>query len=107
MADNILLIEHIVSTPGVMGGKPRIAGQRVSVANIAVLHERHHWSAETIAGELDLTLAEVYAALAYYFDHKAEIDRSVSEGEKIVRSVGISTEELKRRITERNAGGDA
>lgn len=77
MADSVLAIEHIVSTPGVMGGKPRIAGQRVSVETVAVLHEMHAWGAEQIAGELGLTLAKVHAALAYYYDHKQELDRSI------------------------------
>jgi uncharacterized protein (DUF433 family) len=42
MADSILAIEHIVTTPGVMGGEPRVAGHRVTVANIVVLHVWHH-----------------------------------------------------------------
>jgi len=33
------LDEHIVSTPGVLGGKPRIAGHRISVQDIMVWHE--------------------------------------------------------------------
>lgn len=104
MADSILVIETIVSSPGVMGGKPRIAGQRVSVANIAVLHEMHKWSADKIVDEFDLTLAQVYAALAYYYDHKTEIDRSIEEGDKAVREIGISAKEFKQKIESRRAG---
>lgn len=103
MADNILAIEHIVSTPDIMGGKPRIAGQRVSVENIVVLHEMHNWTAEQIAGELDLTLAQVHAALAYYYDHKQELDRSIQEGEATVKAAGVSADALKRIVEARRS----
>jgi uncharacterized protein (DUF433 family) len=65
---------HIEITPGIAGGKPRIAGHRITVQHIAIWHERLGKSADEIATDYDLTLADVYAALAYYFDHRAEID---------------------------------
>ncbi len=72
---------HIEITPGVVGGKPRIAGRRITVQNIAIWHERMGRSADEIATEHDLTLADVYVALAYYFDHRVEIDKSIREGD--------------------------
>ncbi len=81
--------EHIEITPGIVGGKPRISGHRITVQNIAVWHERMGKSADEIATEYDLTLADVYAALAYYFDHRDEIDKSIREGEAFA-------EELRR-----------
>jgi hypothetical protein len=36
---------------------------------------------EEIAGTYDLPLAAVYAALAYYYDHKSEIDQSLDDEE--------------------------
>ena len=85
------LDRHIESTPDVVGGKPRIAGRRITVQNIAIWHERMGLSADEIATEYDLTLAEVYAALAYYYDHRLEIDAAIREGEAFV-------EALRRRI---------
>jgi uncharacterized protein (DUF433 family) len=35
-------------------------------------------SADEIANEYDLTLAHVYAALAYYYDHQSEIDKAIN-----------------------------
>jgi len=35
-----MLDEHIEITPGVAGGKPRIAGRRITVQNVAIWHER-------------------------------------------------------------------
>ena len=72
-----LLGQHIETTPGISGGKPRIAGRRITVQNIAVWHERIGKSADEIAAEHDLTLSDVFAALAYYFDHRAEIDEAI------------------------------
>ena len=45
---------------------------------------------EQIAEDYNLNLADVYAALTYYYDHKEEIDRSMLEDEKFV-------EEMKRQ----------
>ena len=60
-----LLNDHIEITPGVAGGKPRISGRRITVQNIAVWHERMGKSADEIATQYDLKLADVYAAPAY------------------------------------------
>ena len=79
------LDQRLESRPDVLGGKPCIAGRRIAVAHIAVWHERLGLSADEIAGEYDLELADVYAALAYYFAHREEIDRSIREGEDAVR----------------------
>ena len=80
------LSAHIEITPGVLGGKPRIAGRRIGVAFVAMLHDRSGWSADEIAHEYDLTLADVYAALAYYFDHREEIDARSRADQEFVRT---------------------
>lgn len=85
-----VLIPHIDITPDVAGGKPRISGHRITVQDIVIWHERLGMSADEIATEHDLSLAEVYAALAYYYDHRAEIDESVRADESFVA-------ELRRR----------
>jgi uncharacterized protein (DUF433 family) len=75
---------HIDISPSVAGGKPRISGHRITVQDIVIWHERLGISADEIATEYDLSLAEVYAALAYYYDHRAEIDESVRADESFV-----------------------
>jgi len=74
------LKSHIEATPGVAGGKPRIAGHRITVQDIVLWHERLGLSADEICAEYDLELADVYAALSYYFDHRSEIDQSIGTG---------------------------
>ena len=76
------LDQHIEITPGIAGGKPRIAGHRITVENIVIWHERMGKCADEIASEYDLTLADVYAALAYYYDHRAEIDKNDGQESK-------------------------
>lgn len=75
------LDQHIELTPGIVGGKPRIAGRRITVENIAIWHERMGMSVDEIAAEYDLSLADIYAALAYYFDHQNEIDQAIQDDE--------------------------
>ena len=78
------LDDHIERTPEVAGGKARIAGHRISVHDIVTWHERLGRSADEIASEYDLSLAEIYAALAYYYDHRGEIDESLRADESLV-----------------------
>lgn len=81
------LDQHIVVTPAVRSGKPCIAGRRITVADIVVWHEWLGQSADVIATEHDLTLADVYAALAYYFDHRDEIDQSIQDSQAFAESL--------------------
>ena len=82
-----ILDQHIEITPGIAGGKPRIAGRRITVQNIAIWHEWMGRSADEIASEYDLTLADVYAALAYYYDHRLEIEKAIKESESFVEAL--------------------
>ncbi|MGE0883680.1 MAG: DUF433 domain-containing protein [Blastocatellales bacterium] len=80
-----VITEHITKTPDVCGGKARIEGHRIRVMDIALLHERLGLSVNEIIGHYpNLTLGDVHAALAYYFDHIEEIrDEIRSEHEYV------------------------
>jgi uncharacterized protein (DUF433 family) len=90
------IASHIEVTPGVAGGKPRIAGHRITVQNIAIWHERLGLSADEIATEYELSLADVYAALAYYHDHREEIDRSIRDDEDFIAELRRRTPSILR-----------
>ncbi len=93
------LHQHIEVTPGVLGGKPRIAGRRIKVQHIAVWHEKMGMSAEEISAGYDLSLAEIYSALAYYFDHRDEIEQSIQEGEAFAEQLRRQTpSKLKEKL---------
>jgi uncharacterized protein (DUF433 family) len=87
MTSEAVLDRHIEVTPGVAGRKPRIAGHRITVQNIVIWHERMGLSADEIASEYDLSLSDVYAALAYYHDHRAEIDQSIRDERAFVEGL--------------------
>ena len=93
---------HIEITPGIAGGKPRIAGHRITVQNIVIWHEWMHKSAEEIAAEYQLTLADVYAALAFYYDHQPEIDEAIKDDEAFVEALRQRTlSQVFERLHER------
>ena len=91
---------HVEISPAVAGGKPRIAGRRITVQNIAVWHERLGMEPREIATEYDLTLADVFAALAYYFDHREAIDRDIQDDDAFNEALeNASPEERPRLLT--------
>ena len=66
--------QYITKTPGVCGGRACIAGHRIRVLDIVVWHEMRGYCADEIVDMFPgITLADVHAALAYYFDHREEI----------------------------------
>jgi uncharacterized protein (DUF433 family) len=94
--------KHIVQTPGIVGGKPRIEGHRITVQNIVIWHERMGYSGEELAEQYDLSLSEIYAALAYYFDHQEEIDQSIEDGLEFTETLRQQTpSKLAQKLNER------
>ena len=77
---------HIESSADIRGGKARLAGTRITVADIVLLHRRLGRALEEIAGTYDLSLAAVYAAMAYYYDHKSEVDQSLEQEEALAEA---------------------
>jgi uncharacterized protein (DUF433 family) len=76
--------EHIEISPDVRGGKSCIVGTRIAVEDIAALHLKMGQSLIEIAGKYNLSLSSVYAAMAYYLDHRQEIDcRSEIEDQQV------------------------
>jgi|SRR5579872_3130176 len=67
--------EHISKTPGLCGGRACIAGHRIRVMDVVALHDIRGLSPSEIVQQYPgITLADVYSALAYYHDNRAEID---------------------------------
>ncbi len=64
----------IVHTMGICGGRPRIAGTRVSVQRIAAWYKMGLNAEEIVERMGNLTLAQVYAALTYYHANREEIE---------------------------------
>jgi len=64
----------IVSTEGILGGRPRLANTRVSVQRIAAWYKKGLNAEEIVERMGNVTLAQVYAALAYYHLNREEIE---------------------------------
>jgi uncharacterized protein (DUF433 family) len=80
MTANILSIDEIVSDPQVRGGRPSIRGTGVTVMNVVLAHTGpDKFPLERVAHGFDLTLGQVHAAMAYYYNHQAELDAVQSQ----------------------------
>ncbi len=81
----------ITRDPQLRGGRPIIAGSGVTVRTI-VGHYKLGLTPEEIADEMDLELAPVYAALAYYHLHRDEIEADIraNSEEAVMQEFGAS-----------------
>jgi uncharacterized protein (DUF433 family) len=70
-------VEHIEIN---QAGEAKLVGSRIKVKHLAAVKQTHGYSAEQIQQEVypHLNLAQIHAALAYYYDHQREIDDSLS-----------------------------
>jgi uncharacterized protein (DUF433 family) len=67
----------ITNNPGIHRGSPIIAGTRVTVRRIAIWYQQGY-RAEEIYREIEtITLGPVYAALAYYYVNREDIDAEI------------------------------
>jgi uncharacterized protein (DUF433 family) len=82
--------QHIASTPGVCGGKPCIAGTRIRVQDIYVWHELQGQGVDEIVAKFpQLTHGDVYAALAYFWDHRQEMLDEMRRGDAFVEALAL------------------
>jgi uncharacterized protein (DUF433 family) len=74
---------HITKDAGVSGGKACVENTRIRVLDIVELH-REGKSPERMLRvfAIPLSLAQIHAALAYYYDHREEVDASFSEDDR-------------------------
>ena len=102
---------RIVSTPGICGGRPRIDGHRIQVEDVAIWHERMGMSPDQIVSEYpSITLADVHAALAYYYENRERIDADIEAAKKyaeeMMAKAGPSRLEEKLRQRKADATDD-
>ena len=78
---------HIEISPDTCSGHPRVSGTRIRVANVVLWTEQGKSPEEIAAGYPQLTLADVHAALAFYFDNRGEMDKLIRADEQFVAEV--------------------
>jgi uncharacterized protein (DUF433 family) len=78
--------EHVEIVEGAGGPKARIKGSRIRVEDVVVWHERQRMTPFEIVHEYPtITIADVYAALAYYWDNRGEIESRLADAEREYR----------------------
>ncbi len=70
---------YVERRPDVQGGRPVIKGSRFPVSSIVQNYHRGLSVEEILWDFPHLTPAEVHGALAYYYDHREEIDKEIAE----------------------------
>lgn len=95
--DTILAINLIAANPAVRNGRPYIAGTTITVADVATAKVFWMMDPDSIADYFEISLPQVYAALAYYYDHKDAIDASIQERRR------LAAEMKERRVGSRHS----
>jgi uncharacterized protein (DUF433 family) len=93
------LFPHITADPEVCHGRPCIAGTRVRVMDIVTAHEQgvSPVALQDYFSTRPLTLGEIHAALAYYNDHKQEVEADFAEDERLAGEGLAQEAELRRQ----------
>lgn len=83
---------RIVTAEGVLGGEPRISDTRIGVRDVYALAVEGDYSPVDVADQLNISVGAVHTALAYYYEHPAEMraleqDHTASEHDLAQRSV--------------------
>src|ERR1043165_9782780 len=89
-------------------GRPCIDDTNVKVVEVVLDHIAYGWNAETIhENHPHLSLAQVYAALAWYYDHQAEMDAEIDQQDERIRALraAIQPSSLQRRLAAQRRGG--
>jgi uncharacterized protein (DUF433 family) len=77
--------EHIVLSDT---GIPLIAGTTMKVIELVREQQAYGWSPEELYFQHPyLSLGKIYSALAYYWDHKAELDKDIARRDLLVEKL--------------------
>jgi uncharacterized protein (DUF433 family) len=83
--------KHVEITPGVCSGRPRVAGTRIRVANVVLWTEQGMSPDEIVIAYPQLSLADVHGALAFYHDHRVEMDQLIQQDAEFVAGMMVRT----------------
>ena len=69
---------QIIYPGGVYGPKPVLKGTNLRVQTIVTAVQKWNMTAEQVAADYDLQVAQVLVALEYYADHRIEVDTAIA-----------------------------
>jgi uncharacterized protein (DUF433 family) len=90
-------MKEIVRTDDVLGGDPRLDGTRIGVRHVKERVIDGGEDAFTVAADYGLDVADVFAALAYYYDRPDEMRHVENERESRLREIRRQSRELRER----------
>jgi uncharacterized protein (DUF433 family) len=98
VSTTVMSIDYIVKSPRVCGGAARLAQTRLTVHAIIGQIKSGTTIEELLEGYayLPLTRAQVHAALAYYYDHQAEIDALLGEEAQLLDQIKREAIDIRR-----------
>lgn len=101
--------KHIQITPGICGGKPRIAGHRIRVQDVVLWYGHLNLSPDDIVDRYpSITLADVHAALAYYYDHLEAIRQDIHNSNLLAEHLASQAPSiLQRKLNEQHVNPDS
>ncbi len=84
--------EHVVLSDSRV---PLISGTTMKVVELVLAQAAYGWSAEELHIQFpQLTLGQIYSALAYYWDHRDELDGDI---ERRIEKVDMLQRDLRSR----------
>ena len=103
-----VVTEYIGVCPGYCGGEPHILGHRIKVRHVAVWHDQMGMTPTEIATTYPtITLAQIHAALSYYYDHREEIRAAIDEEVRFIETLKAQSppSKLQRHLAARKPNG--
>ncbi len=70
---------YVVQAPGIRSGHPSVEGTRIGVHDVVAMLKTGASVDEVVASFPRLTRAQVYECLAYYEDHKSQLDPLIAD----------------------------
>lgn len=90
-------------------GVPWISGANTKVVEVVLDKIAHGWSPEEMHRQHPhLSMAQIHAALSYYYEHQAEVDADIERRDKEVEALRaqhrnpMTRQELESRLRERD-----
>lgn len=94
---NVRVVAHIE----VRDGNAYVAGRNIKAKLVARMHLWERRSIEDVMAQYDLTPSEVHAAVAFYYDNRAELDAEYEDHMRLLRRVGTPVDAFKSEIDSR------
>ena len=92
---------HITKDPEVCGGRACIDGTRIRVADIACLQREGYTPQRMLEAYPSLNLAQIHAALSYYYENPKEIEDALKEDREVADKIDRDRDAFLRKHTAR------